>query len=88
MSFIFDPLKDQANQEKHGLSLADFQGFDPEMEPLTVVDTRIEYGETRYQTLGRINGKGYMVVTAESDEGLRIISFRRAHEKEMRRYGI
>jgi uncharacterized protein len=88
MSFIFDPLKDQANQAKHGLALSDFEGFDPQPDPLTVVDSRLDYGETRYQTFGRINGTGYMIVTTESADGIRLISFRRAHEKEMRRYGI
>jgi uncharacterized DUF497 family protein len=88
MRLIFDPLKDQSNQAKHGLSFSDFQGFDAEPEPLTVVDDRVDYGEIRYQTFGRINGVGYMVVTAKSESALRLISFRRAHEKEMRRYGI
>ena len=84
MNVAFDPEKNAANIAKHGLSLSDFRGFD--MNPVTIVDDRFDYGETRFQARGRINGIGYCVVYVETDEGMRVISFRRAHDKEMRRY--
>lgn len=84
MDISFDPAKDAANIAKHGLSLADFPGFDA--APSVVVDDRFDYGETRYQARGRIDGKAHMIVYVETADGIHLISFRRAHEKEMRRY--
>ena len=84
MDIVFDSAKDAANIAKHGLSLGDFAGFDA--EPSVVVDDRYDYGEVRYQARGRIDGAGHCVVFTLEGEAVRLISFRRAHEKEMRRY--
>ena len=84
MPFEFDPAKDVANVAKHGLSLGEFEGFDA--EPVVMVDDRFDYGEQRYQAFGRIGGKGHCLVYTTRDGELRPISFRRAREKEMRRY--
>ena len=84
MKIEFDPGKDARNRLKHGLSLAAFRGFD-----VTVgaeIDDRFDYGERRYRALGRIDGLAYAIVYAERATGIRLISFRRAHEKELRRY--
>ena len=84
MELTFDRVKDAANIAKHGVSLADFQGFDG--EPHVAIDDRYDYGETRYQARGRIGGIGYCAVFTVTATGIHLISFRRAHEKEMRRY--
>ena len=84
MGIEFDSAKDADNIAKHGLSFADFAGFDA--EPVIVVDDRIDYGETRYRAFGRIDGEGHAIVFTLRGEAMRLISFRRAHEKEMRRY--
>lgn len=84
METSFDPAKNAANLEKHGLSLANFPGFDA--EPIVLVDDRFDYGEIRYRAWGRIDGQGHCLVFTLRDGKLHLISFRRAHEKEMRRY--
>jgi len=84
MDTEFDPAKDATNRAKRGLSLADFQGFDS--VPVVVVDDRKDYGEVRYRAFGRIGGKGHCLVFTYRGEKMRLISFRRAREKEMRRY--
>lgn len=84
MQFEFDPAKDAANIAKHGLSLVEFEGFDA--EPVVLVDDRYDYGELRYQAFGRVNGQGRCLVYTIRNDCLRPISFRRAREKEMRRY--
>ncbi len=84
MKFSFDPSKNAINIAKHGLSLADFEGFESVASIET--DDRFEYGEVRYRGFGRIEGLGYSIAFAQVDDGFRLISFRRAHEKEMRRY--
>lgn len=86
MDIEFDPAKDALNIEKHGLSLAAAAGLDL-LTAAVMVDDRVDYGEVRYRAYGRIDGEGYCLAFAIRDTTLRPISFRRAHEKEMRRYG-
>lgn len=69
---------------KHGLSFADFTGFDA--APVVRVDDRHDYGETRYRAFGRIDGAGHCAVYTVEAGTVRLISFRRAHEKEMHRH--
>jgi uncharacterized protein len=82
--FDFDAGKDEANFVKHGLRLSEFRGFIA--RPTFTVDARFDYGERRYQAFGRIDGLGYMVAFTFRSGRPRIFSFRRAHEKEMRRH--
>ena len=84
MKFSFDPNKNRLNLARHGLSFEDFSGFDT--KPVIRVDDRVDYGETRFRGYGRIESKGYCIVFTRTPDGFRLISFRRAHEKEMRRY--
>jgi len=86
MSVIeFDPAKNAMNIARHGLSLADFAGFDA--DPVTKEDDRYDYGETRTIAFGRIDGIPHVIVYTRRGDAMRLISFRRAHEKELRRYG-
>ena len=84
MAIVFDPAKDEENIAKHGLSFVNFVGFDA--EPLVLVDDRVDYGETRYRAFGRIGGKAHCLVFTLRGNDQRLISFRRAHEKEFLRH--
>lgn len=84
MPVEFDPAKDAANMAKHGLSLADFGGFDA--DPAVIADDRYDYGETRLLAFGRVGGVGHCLVFTVTGDTMRLISFRRAGEKEMRRH--
>lgn len=84
MKFEFDPAKNAANILKHGLSFVDFQGFDG--DPVLSIDERADYGEVRYRAFGRIDGVAHCVVSTITEDRTRLISFRRAHEKEMKRH--
>lgn len=79
-----DDAKDAENIAKHGLSFSDYTGFDS--QSLISIDDRVAYGEVRYRAFGRIQGKGHCLVFTVRTGRQRLISFRRAHEKEMRRY--
>ena len=50
------------------------------------VDSRKNHGEVRYRAFGRLEGQGYCLVFTVFGATLRPISYRRAHDKEMRRY--
>ena len=86
MEIEFDPDKDAANIAKRGLSLED-AGMIDLPHGAVIVDERTDYGEVRYRAFGRIEDEGYCLAFTLRGEVLRPISFRRAHEKEMRRYG-
>jgi uncharacterized DUF497 family protein len=65
------------------VSRSDFAGFDA--EPIVIEDDRFDYGERRLRAYGRIDGLGHCIVFTLRGETMRLISFRRAHEKELRR---
>lgn len=49
-------------------------------------DTRKPYPEVRYSALGFIEDRIYAVVFTEAEEGIRVISFRKASKREVQRY--
>ncbi len=53
---------------------------------LTIEDDRIDYGESRYQTVGQLDGKIVMVVWTPRGEARRIISMRECNAKEREAY--
>lgn len=84
----FDPVKDQVNQRKHavpfGAAALLFDGPFIEEE-----DRRHDYGETRFIATGPIEQFGnriFVVVYTWRDNARRIISFRKANEREVRKY--
>ena len=86
MKFEFDPDKSAANLAKHGLKLKDGLAMNLD-EAVIIEDVRVDYLETRYRAFGRIDGSGYCLAFTLRGDAIRLISFRRAHEKEMARYG-
>lgn len=86
MQIEFDPNKDAANIAKHGVSLADAVGMDLATAAV-VLDERAAYGESRYRAYNRIEGEPYCLAFTLRGDRVRVISFRRAHEKEMARHG-
>jgi len=86
MKFEFNPDKSAANLAKHGLELKDGLAMNLD-EAVIIENVRVDYRETRYRAFGRINGSGYCLAFTLRGDAIRLISFRRAHEKEMARYG-
>jgi uncharacterized DUF497 family protein len=84
MDIEFDPAKDAANIEKHGISLE--RAADLDMETAVIVaDDR--FAEPRFRAYGLIDGLAYCLAFTLREAVLRVISLRRAHKKEMDRYG-
>jgi uncharacterized DUF497 family protein len=52
----------------------------------TVEDTRIDYGEQRFQTVGFLTGRMVMVVWTPRGEAVHVMSMRKCHDKEQARY--
>jgi uncharacterized protein len=89
MRYVWDPAKDAVNRRKHGFSLA---AAIPALEdPGRVIwtDDRSDYGEERLINLGLTPRGVLYVVYTEKDEGtIRIISARKAANKEIGWYGL
>lgn len=85
MLITFDAAKDRINRAKHGVSLAEAARLDWD-NALGWLDTREEYGEDREFVLGAIGNYLYYVVFVERDGVMRIISMRRATNREIRKY--
>ena len=56
MHYEFDPVKDAMNIDKHGLSLADADGFEWEAAVVRE-DTRKRYAEPRFEAKGYIGDR-------------------------------
>ena len=54
--------------------------------PVVVQDRRRDYGEDRYQLIGTIDGRAYVVVYTVRGSAIRIISARKANRKEISDY--
>lgn len=85
MKIEFDPDKDVANQQKHGLSLADAERMDFD-KAIYAPDDRYDYGEDRTQALGLIDGRLHMLVFTMRGDLLRAISLRKGNPREVKRY--
>jgi hypothetical protein len=85
VKITFDPAKRQAALNERGLDFADaaivFAGL-----TLTVEDTRKDYGEPRFQTVGYLGGRMVMVVWTPRDEARHVISMRKCNDREKATY--
>ena len=85
MQIEFDPVKDAANEEKHGISLALASELDWEAA-LVWVDDRFEYEEKRMIALAPKTEILYYVAFVDRGDVCRIISLRRANRREVKHY--
>jgi len=85
MDFEFDPTKDESNLEKHGLSLADADGFEWE-SAVVREDTREQYAERRFEAKGYIGDRLHVVVFCLRTDAVRVISLRKANPREVKSY--
>ena len=85
VEITYDPAKNASNIELRGLSFERAADFDFQTAVFTV-DDRHDYGEARYRGLGFLDGRLYALVFVETVKGIRIISFRKANKREVRRY--
>ena len=85
MSIEFDPAKRKITLDTRGLDMARadevFAGA-----TLTVEDDRKDYGEDRFITIGFLDGRMVVLVRTPRNDTPRIISMRRANEREQALY--
>lgn len=85
MEITFDQAKRLKTLNERGLDFADsskvFEG-----PHLTIEDDRADYGETRFFTVGWLNQRLVVIVWTERGNCMRIISMRKANEREQRAF--
>lgn len=81
MRFTWPERKRAINLREHGLDFLDaprvFEGC-----TFTFEDDRFAYGEQRFATLGLLAGVAVSIVHTETDDEIRVISFRKATKRE------
>ena len=83
--FVWDEAKRRLNLRKHGIDFADadkiFRGV-----TFTAEDTREDYDEQRFLTLGLLEDQVVSVAHTEQGEEIRVISIRKATKHEAHFY--
>lgn len=85
MKITFDPAKRHAALGERGLNFADasivFAG-----PTITAQDTRRDYGEVRFQTVGFLADRMVMVVWTPRADARHVISMRKCNDREKEIY--
>ena len=81
MRFTWSEHKRAVNVKDHGLDFVDaprvFEGA-----TYTFEDNRFDYGEQRFETLGLLADVPVSIVHTETQDEIRVISFRKATKRE------
>lgn len=86
MQIEFAPDKDAANQDKHQVSLAFGARVLADASRLDVLDVRFNYAEERFISYGMVDGRVWVCVFTPRGDTRRIISVRKANDRETQRY--
>lgn len=86
MDLEWDAAKDAENRRKHGLPLAAAARLDWDAA-VRDEDQRRDYGEQRWTATAPLDGRLHVCAYTLRAGRLRIISLRKANERERRRYG-
>ncbi len=81
--YEWDPDKARSNLEKHGIDFASVSKFEWDTSVTRRSDRR---GEARFVAYGYISHRLYSLAFTTRRDRIRIISFRKADEREMRYY--
>ena len=81
----FDPGKNERNVRERNLPFELAAEFEFETAYIQA-DSRQDFGETRYVALGRLHGRLHVLCFTETPDGIRVISFRKANDREEKRH--
>lgn len=86
MEFEWDSEKSDACFTQRGFDFAYVLQAFLDAERMICKDARWDYGETRYQLLGAIDGRVFFVVYTIRGKIIRLISARKANQREIHDY--
>jgi len=82
----WDERKRLANLRKHGVDFADVPFMD--WDAATILeDKRFAYPEPRFWAFGTLRGRLHLAAYCIREGRVRVITFRKANAKEIRRHG-
>jgi uncharacterized DUF497 family protein len=87
VDFEWDDEKARTNIAKHGISFEEAIAVFADEDLVVLNASRPAEGEERFKAVGVIERRLFVVVFTQRDDGLRLISARRANSKEKRSYG-
>lgn len=85
MEYEWDKNKNELNIRTHGLDFYDAHLIFLKSH-FTFVDDRYDYGEKRFVTIGSLNRRIVIVVHTMRNDKIRIISMRKANEREKKKF--
>jgi len=85
MKLDYDEAKNARNIAERQLSFEQVRGFDFDNAVVTQ-DVRKNYPETRYIALGMLDARVHVLCFTPIAGGVRVISFRKANAREVKRY--
>lgn len=85
MHIEFDANKNDTNIRDRGLSLGRATDFDFD-SAIIKRDVRKTYHEVRYVAVGFLDARLHVLCFTPIDGGIRVISFRKANQREVRDY--
>jgi uncharacterized DUF497 family protein len=85
MEITFDPAKNAHNITARGLSFYQVRDFDFNTARIAL-DERRDYGEARFVALGYLGGRLHVLCFTETTNGIRVISLRKANQREEKLY--
>jgi uncharacterized DUF497 family protein len=85
MRIEFDHNKSEKNTRERGLSFEEAAEFDWETA-IYAEDDRKQYPEQRFIAIGHVGTRLHVICFTPIDGGVRIISFRKANSREVRRH--
>jgi uncharacterized DUF497 family protein len=85
MRVSFDPNKSAKNAIERGFPFDVVSEFDFS-SALFTKDERRTYAETRYVAMGLLHGRLHVLCFTETVDGIRVISFRKANDREVKAY--
>ncbi|GAB2472210.1 BrnT family toxin [Comamonas humi] len=85
MNIEFDPAKNERNIAERGLSFERAADFDFN-SAIVEVDGRKAYPEVRYVAAGMLDQRLHMLCFTPINDGIRVISFRKANSREIKAY--
>jgi uncharacterized DUF497 family protein len=85
MRYEWDDDKAESNLAKHGVAFSDVVRFDwSDVDEID--DKRFDYGETRTNVVGFLDGRLHVLLYTPRDGAKRLITLRKANPREVLRY--
>ncbi|MFI3122498.1 MAG: BrnT family toxin [Methylococcales bacterium] len=87
MKYTWDENKLALNLQNHKVHFADVERFEWE-SAIVEPDNRKDYGESRFCAYGVIDNRLHCLVFTPRNNAIRLISLRKANQKEVKRYAL